>query len=131
MGDGSITIGWGVGTFINTNLDIISDISELVQKYDCCLKPKNSKTYYVVKNNNVPKGSYRNSLRTILDSVNLKRGNSYNKIIPSVFFNAENNCTDTVVIAANAFCTVNNVFFCSFGVSLSALVNKICNGISR
>lgn len=89
LGDGSITRGWGVGDFINTNQDIVEDLNNLVQKYDCRLVSKTSKTYYIVKNNLLPKGSYRNPLRTALDSINLKRGNSYNKIIPSVFFDAE------------------------------------------
>lgn len=89
LGDGSITRDWGVGDFINTNKDIIDDLNNLVKKYSCHLVRKNSKTYYVVKNNDLPKGRYRNPLRTLLDSVNLKRGNSYNKIVPSIFFNAE------------------------------------------
>src|SRR3990167_3240184 len=42
------------------------------------------------------------------------------------FFNDENNCTETVFIPSNAFCTENKVFFCWFGVSLSDFVNKIC-----
>jgi len=90
IGDGSITREWGVGDFINTNKDIVDDVSKLVQKYGCRLVSKNdNKSYRVVKNSGLPKGSYRNSLRTLLDSVNLKRGNYYNKIIPSVFFEAE------------------------------------------
>lgn len=90
IGDGSMTRKWGVGEFINTNKDIVNDLSRLVQKYGCQLVPKNNnKTYYIVKENNLPRGSYRNPLRTLLDSVNLKRGNYYNKIIPSAFFEAE------------------------------------------
>lgn len=85
IGDGCISNKHGLGTFTNIDDEILKNVSDIANSFDCGLRQKTKKDYQFFKKCR----NRANPLRKKLDDIGLKRVTSYDKEIPEIFFDAK------------------------------------------
>ncbi len=90
LGDGNFTNSNYALGFANIDEQILNDFDDALNKLGCELNQRSYKDFQVVKNKNLPKGSYQSPVKILLKKLGLFGKKSPQKDIPSEIFQLSN-----------------------------------------
>ncbi len=90
LGDGNFTNSNYALSFTNIDKEIIDDFNNALGSFNCELNQRSYKDFQVIKNKNLPQGSYQSPVKILLKGVGLFGKKSPQKDIPSEIFQLSN-----------------------------------------